>query len=230
MKKFCICLIILIAGSNVITSCKKVEGPGGKATIEGNVYYKLYDPNDNYLETEEARDEDVYITYGDNDIYDDNMNTHSDGSYRFDYLRTGDYTIFAYSDCNSCPSQTEAVEVNVTISDKKEIVTAPDIEIKKIIDLNDGTSTIKGKVIDGASVGLPDERVYIVYDDDDSYFDDMRTNPDGSYEFRNLIIGSYMVFAYTSSTSPPGTAAVEVSAEITSKDQQVQISDIVITP
>ena len=43
-------------------------------------------------------DEDVYIIYGDeDDIYDDNMKTNYDGTFKFSNLRQGTYKIFAYS-------------------------------------------------------------------------------------------------------------------------------------
>lgn len=43
-------------------------------------------------------DEDVYIIYGDDDdIYDDNIKTSFDGTFKFSNLRKGKYKIFAYS-------------------------------------------------------------------------------------------------------------------------------------
>ena len=43
-------------------------------------------------------DEDVFIIYGDNDvIQDDNIKTNYDGTFKFNNLRKGNYTVFAYS-------------------------------------------------------------------------------------------------------------------------------------
>ena len=47
-------------------------------------------------------DEEVYIIYGDEDnYYDDSYETSFDGSFRFENLRKGTYTVFIYSDCES---------------------------------------------------------------------------------------------------------------------------------
>ncbi|MFH1320178.1 MAG: hypothetical protein ABII90_05925 [Bacteroidota bacterium] len=238
MKNINFAFALFILGLTTFTSCEKTEGEGGKATIKGKVYNNLFDHNDKFLEKEEAREENVYIIYGDNEIYDNRMDTHSDGSYEFKYLRAGDYTIFAYSDCKTCDSQTEPVEINISITDKKETVIASDIDLVKYIDVDNGTSTIKGKVkvneYNSQNDFLwwyyaPEERVYIVYDSDDTYFDDMRTNWDGSYEFRNLIAGTYTVFAYSECLGCiEGEEPVEVEVEITDKEQAVQVGDIVI--
>ena len=51
-------------------------------------------------------DEDVFIIYGDNDdIYDDNIKTNYDGTFKFTNLRKGSYTVFAYSKDESNTSQ-----------------------------------------------------------------------------------------------------------------------------
>jgi len=47
-------------------------------------------------------DEDVYIVYGDNDeIYDDNIKTNYDGTFKFNNLRKGSYKVFAYNEDKS---------------------------------------------------------------------------------------------------------------------------------
>ena len=108
-------------------SCEKQSGEGGRATITGQVYQNVYDNNDSLIATEEAREVDVYIVYGEDGVYDDNMNTHYDGRYEFNFLHPGKYKLFAYSECDTCPSKTVAVEVVVEIKDKKETVTAPNL-------------------------------------------------------------------------------------------------------
>ena len=108
-------------------SCEKQEGKGGKSTIQGVVYQNVYDNNGNFIVKEEAREVNVYIVYGESGVYDDNMDTHYDGTYEFKYLHPGTYKLFAYSDCDSCPSNTVAVEVSAQINEKNETVMAPDI-------------------------------------------------------------------------------------------------------
>jgi hypothetical protein len=69
-----------------------------------------------------------------------------------------------------------------------------------------GRSSVSGMVhmtdVTGFNAGdeynAPDYDVYIIYGEDDNvYDDDMKTNYDGSFEFKNLREGTYRVFAYT---------------------------------
>ena len=116
----------------LISSCAKPEGEGGTSTIQGKVY--AYDYNGSGVLQEEfyAADENVYIIYGDEDnYYDDRYETSFDGSYRFQYLRPGTYTVFVYSDCVSCPSGIEAISQTVEITGNNEDIILDDLEIRK---------------------------------------------------------------------------------------------------
>lgn len=91
-------LIFLI----VFVSCSKYEGTGGKGSITGkiSITQKLYV---NGVLTQSVNlsgaKEDVYIVYGDEDlVYDDKTECNYDGTFKFDYLQPGTYTIFAYSE------------------------------------------------------------------------------------------------------------------------------------
>lgn len=97
-----------------------------------------------------------------------------------------------------------------------------------------GRSSITGTVhmtdITGGNQGeynAPDYDVYIIYgDDDDIYDDDVKTNFDGTFEFKNLRKGSYRVFAYTTdATEASGVRAVFKSADI-GKDETVDVGTI----
>ncbi|MDF1673278.1 MAG: hypothetical protein P1U41_07210 [Vicingaceae bacterium] len=86
-----------------------------------------------------------------------------------------------------------------------------------------GRSSISGKVhmtdVTGGNQGeydAPDYDVYIIYgDQDDIYDDDMKTNYDGTFEFKNLREGKYKVYAYTSDPSKTsGISPVFKSIEI----------------
>ena len=63
-------------------SCSLEEGEGGKGTITGNiVFQELYSNplvgiEDSVVNEYAAVDEKVFITYGDNSIYDDDFNNH----------------------------------------------------------------------------------------------------------------------------------------------------------
>lgn len=88
-----------------------------------------------------------------------------------------------------------------------------------------GRSSIKGKVhmtdSFGANQGeydIPEYDVYIIYGDkDDIYDDDMKTNYDGTFEFKNLRKGNYRVYVYTEvsySESANGEAPIFKSIDI----------------
>ena len=123
-------IIILLALS--ISSCRKGEGKGGKATITGKVLVHRYENlGATYDKSFYARDKDVFIDYGDNTFYDDKIATHFDGSYRFDYLMPGNYTVYTYSKdvVGSADNPKILVLKEVTISDKNETIELDDFEI-----------------------------------------------------------------------------------------------------
>jgi hypothetical protein len=86
----------------VFVSCSKYEGMGGRGSITGkiSITQKLY--VDGVLTQSvnlSGAKEDVYIVYGDDDlVYDDKTECNYDGTFKFDYLQPGSYTIFAYSE------------------------------------------------------------------------------------------------------------------------------------
>lgn len=104
-----------------------------------------------------------------------------------------------------------------------------------------GNSSVYGKVIvhdynssytalndiyDGA-----DEEVYIIYGDDKSYSERIRTNYNGVYEFKYLRQGNYTVYVYSEDstlTLPSGKYAVIRNIEITGNHQTVKADDMVI--
>ena len=119
----------------ILTSCSKEEGEGGTSTIKGKVKVRLYDDFGNYKGIEYyAPEEDVYIIYGDDDIYSDRFRTNYDGGYRFQYLRQGKYTIFAYSDdlTGTELSGKVIVEKTVKITENDQQKTVEDIILNKI--------------------------------------------------------------------------------------------------
>ena len=113
-------------------SCSKEPGKGGTSSISGKV--KVYDVNGLGEIQEEywAMDEDVFIVYGENDqTYDDKFACSYDGSYRFDYLTPGKYTLFVYSECDTCPDSKMVVKTVVDVLEKKTEYTAPNLVIYK---------------------------------------------------------------------------------------------------
>lgn len=105
-----------------------------------------------------------------------------------------------------------------------------------------GRATIKGKLLAGnfhdSNVGVSecdfsaDERVYIIYGEDDKFPDeDIRTGFDGSFEFRFLRKGKYKIYAYSLDTSLKSSQSmIPLIKEVEIKDtkETVEISDFII--
>ncbi len=125
-------LISFVIFGMITFSCKKEEGIGGTSSIKGKVIVRQY--NSNFTELVEqyyATDEEVFIIYGDDEVYGDKVTTNYDGSYEFEYLREGNYKIYAYSEdsANYPTKHMVPVIVNASISGKKETVQVKDIII-----------------------------------------------------------------------------------------------------
>jgi hypothetical protein len=108
-----------------------------------------------------------------------------------------------------------------------------------------GTSSIQGKVyakyynksftVLADSAYAPDVDVYIIYGDEVSFGDRIRTSYDGTYEFKYLRNGSYQVYAYSrdstgayngqSNQYSPNVAIIK-QVEITKHKQTVEVSTI----
>jgi hypothetical protein len=116
----CISCLLLI-------SCEKEEGIGGTSTIKGKVKVREYNGNFTLMRGEYyAGDQDVYIMYGEDEVYSDKFTTSYDGAYRFDYLREGTYKVFAYSlDSAAYPLDKKIAvikEIKITEKDQEVIV------------------------------------------------------------------------------------------------------------
>jgi len=129
MKNFGIVVLLTLFGF----SCNKVEGEGGTSSIIGTLTVNEFKNSDGSLKaTYPGEDEDIYIIYGkDNTTYNDKISTSYDGTYRVDNLVAGTYKLFSYSKCATCPSGSEEIIVEVVISKKGELVTAPSLTIEK---------------------------------------------------------------------------------------------------
>jgi hypothetical protein len=93
---------ILLAGVFMFNSCKKIEGEGGRGKISGKVMVteRLYvqsNLSDSIIYP--GATEDIYIVYGTgSDIADDKVECGYDGSFEFNYLQPGTYTVYGYSE------------------------------------------------------------------------------------------------------------------------------------
>lgn len=101
MRKI-VLLSTLLAGAFFFNSCQKVEGEGGRGKISGKVMVteRLYvqsNLSDSIIYP--GATEDIYIVYGTgSDFADDKVECGYDGSFEFNYLQPGTYTIYGFNE------------------------------------------------------------------------------------------------------------------------------------
>ena len=126
-------LLLSILVLSASTSCKKVEGPGGGATIKGIIQEQKYNALGNIIAEYPGSDLDVYLIYGTTDqFYDDDVKTSYDGCVVFIYLEKGTYTLFIYEDDATQPSGKNVVKQTFEITEKDQVVDLGTINTRKI--------------------------------------------------------------------------------------------------
>lgn len=116
-----------------LASCTKYEGPGGSSSIVGKIHHMVYDGANNLINEYDAPKHDVYIIYGNNaaDTYfDDDIETSFDGTFRFDNLEKGNYRIFTYEKCPTCPSGDSTLFFDVEITEKRQEIDLGTINVR----------------------------------------------------------------------------------------------------
>ena len=202
-------LMALLALALILPSCNKGPGEGGTGTLQG--YVKLvHHPDDDYTltpDTMAAAKTDVFIIYGNEVYFGNDVETGADGMYQFEYLRPGDYTVFAYSTLPSGEKVAVYESVNLQHGAVMNVPTLYIHDGKAY-----GTSIVKGRVHatyyhNGSYRGEAwacEHRVYIRRVGEDIPFDDTRVGPDGYFAFQKLQPGEYEVF----------TASDDIATEI----------------
>jgi hypothetical protein len=129
MKKILLLLVI----SAALISCSKEPGKGGTSTIKGVVYVQEYnkDLTIKVGNPYPAQDWDVYLVYGDDEIYGDNFKTDYKGEFQFDYLQEGNYTVYVLTKTldNRITNELVPVLEKVEITGKDQTVVVDTIQI-----------------------------------------------------------------------------------------------------
>ncbi|MCC8146719.1 MAG: hypothetical protein LIO93_09860 [Bacteroidales bacterium] len=214
------CYLFLLPILCLLTSCNKDEGFGGSSSLEGYVYKLRYwekDPSV-IVDTVPAIDVRVRLTFGNNlkDYQGDDLRTDGNGLYRFDFLRSGDYIVSAYSEDITGQEVRNYVvsKVSGSLSMADTIfITTP---VKR------GIATIRGyveahyydkgrKVAEGPAMG---ERVYLQRKGALTAFDDVRIGDQGVFEFTNIIPGEYEVWVVTEDPNTEMMSAVKKEIKV----------------
>lgn len=129
MKLFISLIFFLV----LFGSCSKYEGEGGGATIKGVVIEQKYNTLGNIIAEYPVGEQDVFIIYGnESNFFDDDTKTSFDGSFEFRYLKKGNYKVFVYEDCATCPSGKKEIVIPVEITKNNQVVNLDTINIKKL--------------------------------------------------------------------------------------------------
>lgn len=122
-------IAMIICGIIFFVSCNKEPGEGGAGKISGKLFG--YDVNNAGIVTDSgyAGGYRVYISYGTEGIANNDVRTSYNGQYEFAGLKKGTYTVFAYSQCDTCLFNQSSVKQTVTLSSNKDEVIVPDLVI-----------------------------------------------------------------------------------------------------
>lgn len=126
LKARFISILLLFLVITFFSNCEKVEGVGGNSSISGRVIYKVYNSNFTIFQgTVAAKDEDVFILYGNSQGVSNRERTDFEGDFVFRYLYPGSYTIFMYADDSSRTAldgkQVVKFEVNLKKNQKLDL-------------------------------------------------------------------------------------------------------------
>lgn len=134
MYKLKLLLSFAIIGMMVFASgCTKEPGYGGKSTLYGKVLEKKYNNSGQYETEYYIAEQRVYIVFGDDDFYSDEIRTDYEGKFKFSYLYAGDYTVYTYSECSPldpCDSDLKAVSLTIKILDNGDVVVTDDLIVE----------------------------------------------------------------------------------------------------
>jgi hypothetical protein len=132
---------LVIVLSILLYSCSNGPGPGGTATIRGKIETRQYSKFFTALEfVYLAKNETVYLVYGNDYSYNDKTSTDYRGQFEFKYLRKGSYKLYVYSADSAAvagpPYNAQAPEKAITrdveITSKKQVFDTGTITIIKI--------------------------------------------------------------------------------------------------
>ncbi|HOO85126.1 MAG TPA: hypothetical protein PLS94_11200 [Prolixibacteraceae bacterium] len=121
-----------------IYNYKALDWDEGKAKISGKIIVTNYKntsvyPNLEIKDIGPAQEQEVYLTYNNEDFYCERIRSQADGSYVFPNLLIGKYTVFVYSEdviTNNTANIVKKVEVEIT--ERNQEIVLNDIHIDKL--------------------------------------------------------------------------------------------------
>ncbi|MFT5819359.1 MAG: hypothetical protein ACI8ZM_000582 [Crocinitomix sp.] len=244
-------IILTAIAATLLIGCNKTEGPGGTSSITGIVSSQNHE-NSQVEITEVLFTQGLSIEHGDywvlNNpvgaeqfyIYYDNPTWPSDSDPGLTG-RTGISVAFNYSDSNVEIATNTMTEIeneaaaHYSLIRNIDIVTITNIAYGEIPNADKVTSPFeinttqsgKSPVLNAITPAI-DEKVYLIYGDNEVFGDLERTGGNGKYIFNNLTIGNYTVYSVSKDIVLGGTITVSQSIEITEKKTIVTAEEIQI--
>jgi len=183
----------------LLSSCNQGEGLGGSSSIEGYVRNIVYQDDSFVFKTDTfpAAGKKVYLRFGDDEQPGKDVDAGTNGYFRFDYLREGNYTVYALSETAS--GEKIPVYQQVRVNSKKVKTDTIYIRNGKAY----GTAMIRGYVTAYyfhkgdflETAPATNVRAFIRNAEDVDpkvYFDDVRV-ANGYFIFQKLKPGEYVV-------------------------------------
>lgn len=125
-------LSLIFALVLVLSACSKEPGFGGLSTVSGKVYAKDYKANDPTVIEAEGYTANMKIVLsvdGSGKVLKETR-TDLNGSFKFEELRKGSYSIWTFSDCDLCTNNDSLVVQTFEITKRKEDVLLPDFNVE----------------------------------------------------------------------------------------------------
>jgi hypothetical protein len=243
-------IFLLLSLLVIITSCKKIEGPGGTSSIRGKLSGQDYSFGEKEITT-------VSFTTGATIEHGDYWLLNSTDNSKLYYIyytnpswissadpqlqgRTGIAVSFNYSDSNLEVAQRTLDSIQqlsglpFSLSLSQDILTIRSNTTGEVVDADDYSTPFTVDVsnqgspnIIGDSFGRAGERVYIIYGQNEYSSNSARTDENGLFSFEGLQKGTYTIYSLSEDTLQNGKFnRVSKTIQITDKKQIVDAGDL----
>lgn len=210
----------------------------GQYSIKGQVWAQYYDETFSVKTVKSVlADEDVYIARVGESGYLDKVSTDYKGDFMFPELMPGKYVVYAYSGdttqtngANHIVVKKELEVTNASIDmgvitlakeDKRELVEGP-FKISGVVRVIDCNSEFSNCSNSRPTAGFD---VFIMKEGGKGYFDKTSSSDGGTYEFRELPNGNYIVYVISknelSLTDPDQPKVIAIKKNVTVNDGNV---------
>jgi hypothetical protein len=221
-------LIILLLLSSTYSCVKTNPGPGGTSAITGKITGQEFKPGEAEIQQiiftggDQLEHGDYFLLNkltGINDnyyIYFKNPNWVSAADPGLQG-RIGIEVIFNYSDSNIEIAQAVKNKLSalnspsVTYALYQDILTLTWSQVGNVADPDNGTTNFaldvanqgQADYVSSPVLNLAEQRVYLCYGDDNYPSEDVKTNQNGEFQFKNLQVGTYKVYVISEVISTP---------------------------